>query len=355
MQFSWPIFVVGLLLGVLQLAVGVIIGRALPLSPSRADRTLKQRAGHLAHLARGLFGLVHSVAEDVDQHQSQIRRVNQDLSAAGPAEGGQLAEVVLKTVAEIVQVNERLQNRLSAAEEKLHEQARQIQTHVTEARTDALTGLPNRRAFNDELVRRIAEWQRKKATFCLLLADIDHFKALNDRCGHPAADEVLRGLAEVFKTVLREMDLVARIGGEEFGMVLPSTNYRDAMQAAQRVRAAVAAARFQAGLEQSLHITVSLGLASVRTGDDSVSILRRADQALYASKRSGRDCGHYHDGETCQPIPLCGTVRRGNDDPDGPDPDGPGHAIDHEMLDPAAFASACDDLRARLGEFTQEA
>ncbi len=352
MQFSWPVFVIGLLLGVLQLAMGVIIGRALPLSERRESHAVRKRAGHLAQLAGRLFRLVHAVAEDVDLHQTRIKQANQDLAAAGPSEGGQLAEVVLKTVAEIVHVNERLQNRLSAAEEKLQQQAIQIQSHITEARTDPLTGLPNRRAFDDELVRRVAEWQRKKATFCLLLADIDHFKALNDRYGHPAGDEVLRGLAEALKTALREMDLVARIGGEEFGMILPSTNYRDAMHAAQRVRAAVAASRFATGAGTAISTTISLGLASVRTGDDPVALLRRADQALYASKHGGRNCGHYHDGETCLPIPLCGTVRPGGGEMDDAVLDVQIPPPDVELLDPAAMQSACEDLRARLSELS---
>ncbi len=357
MEFSWPVFIIGLLLGVLQLAMGVIIGRALPLTERQARRTVQKRASQLSQLAGRLFNVVHSVADDVGQHRTQMKQVNDELASVGTSETGDLAEVVLKTVAEIVQVNERLQNRLSAAEDKLHDQAQRIQSHIAEARTDALTGLPNRRAFDDELVRRIAEWQRKKVTFCLLIADVDHFKAVNDRFGHPAADEVLRSLAEVFRSVLRDMDLAARIGGEEFGFILPSTNYRDAMHAAQRLRAAVAATPFAASSHRQIAVTISLGLASVRTGDDSVSISRRADQALYASKRAGRDCGHYHDGDRCTPIPMCGTIGRRPDDLDDLDDRDidPGAATSARAeADPQAVREACDDLRQTMQQLAQD-
>ncbi|HOM16820.1 MAG TPA: GGDEF domain-containing protein, partial [Thermoguttaceae bacterium] len=187
-------------------------------------------ARQLAQLAQALTGLVHSVAQDVDQHQTRIKQANEGLRSLTAEDSlppehqpSAWAAVVLRTVAEIVQVNERLQHRLQQAEDKLQEQSQQIQNHMAEARTDPLTGLPNRRAFDDELVRRLAEWKRKGALFCLLLVDIDHFKELNDQYGHPAGDQVLRQLAEVLLTVLREMDLAARIGGEEFAVLLPST------------------------------------------------------------------------------------------------------------------------------------
>ena len=352
MDFSWPIFAVVLLLGILQVAMGVVIGRALPLGQRRADRTVERRAGHLVQLASRLFRLVGSVAEDVDRHQARIRHASHALSTAHSGEDGRLAEFVLKSMAEVVRVNERLQNRLSAAEEKLKTQTRQIEAHLTEARTDSLTGLPNRRAFDDELARRIAEWERKSATFCLVLIDIDRFKALNDLYGHPAGDEVLRGLAEVLKGILREMDLVARLGGDEFGVLLPSTHSRDAVHATQRLRSAAASARFPVGQQKELSLTVSLGLATVQTGDDPVTVVRRADEALYLSKRTGRNCGHFHDGATCQPIPLGTEIP----DPDGNEPAGADHdGPAGSESDPAEIQHACDDLRARLAEIAEEA
>ena len=269
-------------------------------------------ARQLAQLAQALQGLVHSMAQDVDQLQSRIKQANEGLRSLTVEESlppeyqpSAWAAVVLRTVAEIVQVNERLQHRLQQAELKLHEQSQQIQNHLAEARTDPLTGLPNRRAFDDELTRRLAEWKRKGALFCMLLVDVDHFKELNDRHGHPAGDQVLRQLAEILLTALREMDLAARIGGEEFAVLLPSTNLPDAMRVAQRLRAAVADAPLEVSPDQTVKLTISIGLTAVRPGDHPLLLLRRADQALYAAKRAGRNCGFYHDGQSCRPIPFC--------------------------------------------------
>src|SRR6185503_7619557 len=106
-------------------------------------------------------------------------------------------------------------------------------------RTDALTGLANRRAFDDELNRRFAEWQRRKTMFSLLILDVDHFKKFNDTHGHQAGDAVLTGVAATLRQTFREMDLVARYGGEEFAAILPVTNLTEALRAAERARAAI--------------------------------------------------------------------------------------------------------------------
>lgn len=302
-------FVVGLLLGILQLAVGVIIGRAISLN----GRPASLQADHqrLRTFTLRLRHLVNSVADDVDSHQADIERVHGGLdqcardaterqSESGESSDGSgaLTQSVLSTVAEIMQINERLQSRLSAAEDKLQQQAVQIESHLSEARTDALTGLPNRRAFDDELVRRVAEWNRKRATFCLMMIDADHFKDLNDRYGHPAGDQVLRTIAEVLRNTFREMDLLARVGGEEFAAILPSTNSRDARRAVQRILAAVADQQFEFE-QQCLRVTVSVGLTAVQEGDDGFLVFKRADEALYASKTNGRNCGHFNNGRKC--------------------------------------------------------
>lgn len=303
MKFSWPTFVFVLVLGIVQLAVGVVFGRSLVLGRSNSSRPQRRSAKRLRRFAGRLFELVTSVAEDVDQCQSQIEQINQELASVEPGEQDHLTEFVLKLVARIMQINERLQARLAAAEEKLTEQAEQIETQLAEARTDVLTGLPNRRAFDDELHRRLAEWQRKTNTFCLMMIDIDHFKALNDRYGHPAGDQALRNVAGVLENTLREMDMVARVGGEEFAAILPSTSLTDGLRASERVRTAVASHWFQ--LEDAdLQLTVSLGLAAVHSEDNSASLIKRADEALYAAKRAGRNCGYFHNGRRCEPIEV---------------------------------------------------
>jgi diguanylate cyclase len=345
MEFSVPIFVVILLLGVVQLAAGVVLGRCLPLRRSGETPAPPGDQRRLRHFARRLFELVTSVADDVDRHQTQIRQANRELDAVRsdvPSEGGGLSEFVLKTVAQIMQINERLQSRLDAAEAKLQQQSEQIEARFTEARTDPLTGLPNRRAFDDEMVRRVAEWRRKRNTFCLAMVDVDRFKELNDRHGHPAGDHVLRNLAEVLKRIVREMDVVARVGGEEFAVILPSTNAADARRAVERMRSAIASETFR--FEQAeLRVHASLGLAAVQHSDDSISLLRRADEALYAAKRGGRNCGYFHNGRTCERIrPGREPDRQPPAQDAAPAPEDPGPG------DAAELAALSEDLRKRL-------
>ena len=331
MQFSWPIFLLIMGLGILQLAVGVIFGRALPLTKDNSEESYPLDSGRLRKFANRLSGLVASVADDVGDHQLRIEQVSKSLTDADPGRVGSSGEAGLDGVARIIQINERLQTRLGDAEEKLQRQTQQIESHITEARTDPLTGLYNRRAFDDELLRRIAEWRRKQTTFCMMMIDVDHFKRLNDRYGHPAGDHVLRNLAELLASTFREMDLVARVGGEEFAAVLPGTELCDARMAAERVRYTVASHPFFFE-NQELRITISLGVATAEPGDDIVSLTKRTDEALYNSKRSGRNCGHYHDGRICKLI----TVVQ------------PGKANHAEMQ------ATCNELRQRLAEVTEE-
>ncbi len=144
MQFSWPIFLLIMGLGILQLAVGVIFGRALPLTKDKSEESYPLDSGRLRKFANRLSGLVASVADDVGDHQLRIEQVSKSLTDADPGRVGSSGEAGLDGVARIIQINERLQTRLGDAEEKLQRQTQQIESHITEARTDPLTGLYNR-------------------------------------------------------------------------------------------------------------------------------------------------------------------------------------------------------------------
>jgi diguanylate cyclase (GGDEF)-like protein len=157
------------------------------------------------------------------------------------------------------------------------------------AERDALTLLRNRRAFEQVLSAETTRFERYRRPVALLMLDIDHFKQVNDRHGHEAGDEVLRGVARVIATCIRDVDTAARLGGEEFVVLLPETGVAAAMEVASRIRAAVAgtAVPWRTGL---IPVTLSVGVAACpETATQPGDLIGSADAALYQAKRGGRD------------------------------------------------------------------
>ncbi len=157
-----------------------------------------------------------------------------------------------------------------------------------EARTDALTGLPNRRHFLESLSRDIANAERHKWPLTVISIDIDFFKHINDQYGHAAGDETLRQVGEIFKRYSRASDATARIGGEEFAMICLNCGASEAEQLSTRLRKEIAdtAIKYHA---QKFNITLSIGIAVMQSGDDVEQLLRKADLALYEAKETGRN------------------------------------------------------------------
>ena len=253
-----------------------------------------------------LQDLATSVGIDLDRHNCQLEEINDTLTADENHE----AQDVFDAVAKLVQINEQMQSRLDSAEDRLREQAQEIESHATEARTDALTLLANRRAFDDEMARRLAESQRQGTTFSLMMGDVDHFKTFNDTHGHQAGDEVLRNVARVLRRKMRTMDMVARYGGEEFAVVFPGTSIEDAKKAATRACKAIEKANCVFD-EKDLKVTASFGVAQLASDPDASFLIKRADEALYASKEAGRNCCYWHDGEASHPV--AGNQQTGHD------------------------------------------
>ena len=156
--------------------------------------------------------------------------------------------------------------------------------------TDDLTQLRNRRAFDRELESRFEVAKRYERALSLAVIDVDHFKNVNDRLGHEAGDMVLRAASDILARSTRRSDCVARIGGDEFAVILPETSLRDAMLFGDKIRAAVGAAIIQIGGHQSC-VTISVGVASLPHSlfEIATEMLFAADQALYRAKRNGRD------------------------------------------------------------------
>src|SRR5215216_2731586 len=155
-----------------------------------------------------------------------------------------------------------------------------------DADLDSLTGLANRRRFRVALSREVERWRRYRVPCALLMLDIDHLKSINDKFGHPAGDLVIRQIAQTLKDALRDNDTAARVGGEEFALVLAGVDLGKAVAAAGRLRAVLGAKR----VEGIGTVTVSIGVAGCPESATSERALYSAsDEALYVSKNAGRD------------------------------------------------------------------
>lgn len=167
---------------------------------------------------------------------------------------------------------------------RLQEQLKSLAEH------DDLTGVSNRRKLMKELEERLQETRRYGTALALLLLDIDYFKSINDAHGHLVGDQVLRELVSILSDNIREPDLLARFGGEEFAVLMPNTSVEQAEKAAERLREAVSRHRFNKE-GKTVRLTISLGVSICRSDDPDITrILQRADSALYEAKEQGRNC-----------------------------------------------------------------
>ncbi len=165
-----------------------------------------------------------------------------------------------------------------------------LQESVELSIIDPLTGLYNRRYMEGHLKTLIAEAARSGRSLSVLIADIDHFKRVNDTYGHDAGDAVLKEFSERFRRYTRGIDLACRLGGEEFLIIMPETDMGLARQVGERVRASMAALPFRIGPDREIPVTASVGLATLEGASDTAdAIFKRADNALYAAKRLGRN------------------------------------------------------------------
>lgn len=172
-----------------------------------------------------------------------------------------------------------------------------LQTLEALAYVDALTGLFNRRYFDQALAAAIAHGLRHSTPLCLIMADIDRFKRVNDTHGHLAGDLALHALAVSMTEVVRRDDILVRFGGEEFAVILPTTTIDEAVLCAERLR--IAAEALSVDLEHggSLHFTLSLGVATFSGTETAESLIARADEALYDAKQLGRNRVERREGD----------------------------------------------------------
>jgi len=223
---------------------------------------------------------------------SEITLLSQEKLPTHVAE--QVNNKILPTLQNFFNANDSLKKQVEDSSLEITQLKNELQQARNEAKTDALTNIPNRRGFNEIIACMINEADLKNTPFSIIILDIDFFKFINDEFGHLIGDSVLRYLAKQLNEETKGKDAVARIGGEEFVVLLPNTNYENAINVANNLRQKIEDNRLKVKNHNAkLKLTVSAGVATYDFNESSDELLNRADQALYKAKNSGRNkvCG----------------------------------------------------------------
>ena len=237
--------------------------------------------------------ILKKAGAETERYGETLQGVDGALQSAGTAEQMQTV------VANLVEQTRRMADQNRDANESLQQSNNEIAELKirmadirSEALTDPLTGLANRRAFAERLADSMIKATAEQTPLCLLMLDIDHFKSFNDTYGHQLGDEVIRLVAGCMSAKTREDDTAARYGGEEFSVVLPGAGLQDAEAIAEEIRVTVAGQKIvrKASRQTLGSVTLSIGVAQLRSDDSDEKLIARADAALYAAKHAGRNC-----------------------------------------------------------------
>ncbi len=247
-------------------------------------------------IADQLQVISHRVAADVSAHSEKVVHISDRLATPTTE-----PDHVMSTINEIITANQAMQGQLADAQKRIAQQSRMIEQASMQARTDALTGLANRRALNEFLTNSIEAVAGGTVTG-LLLMDIDHFKSFNDNFGHATGDAVLASFARSIATCCGESSYAARYGGEEFAVVLSAENVDQLVRNACEVRYYVSE-QVISYEDLQLKITASGGLCILLPGDSCSAVYERADEGLYQSKKAGRNRGFWLSANGWLPFP----------------------------------------------------
>ena len=201
---------------------------------------------------------------------------------------------VMGQLKEVQQNGADFSQKMRESQREITELRQNLEKATSEARIDGLTGINNRRAFDELIEQQASIAEAEKNDLCLLMLDIDHFKSFNDTHGHQIGDEVIKIVAGALKRTVRGQDIVARYGGEEFAVLLPETPTNGAHIVAENIRKLIASNRLKRknGKGDLGQITISIGVTRYHVGDDEESVeyfIKRADNALYSAKENGRN------------------------------------------------------------------
>lgn len=263
-----------------------------------ARHVVERDVDTLDRLRQQLRSLLDETAQSAADAGAEVGRFGQALEQRKTELVNAIgSESVRRVVADLVNETVRMQatsrtlsQKLDASSQEVQKLTRELEQAQTEALLDPLSGLKNRRGLQ-RAVQSIYGETSDLAGAALLVADIDHFKQVNDTYGHVLGDKVIRAVAQAMHSNIKGRDIAARIGGEEFAVLLPGTRIEDALMLAEQLRGAVARGRIRRG-ERQEHIggvTISVGVAAGEAGETLDALILRADEAMYAAKHAGRN------------------------------------------------------------------
>ncbi len=256
------------------------------------EETLEVYQKHLQNLVNTLFEKISGMTQKTRSFSGSLEKYASVLETSPDIES--VTEVISRLIDDtgsVIQSNNSMATMLDRMNNEVETLYDNLQTLNVEAYTDQLTGVPNRRAFDKSINDLLDAFQDEAQSFSLILIDIDHFKKFNDTHGHAIGDKVLKYVAKVMKSCLKNNDMLARYGGEEFVLLLPNVDYASAIAIGDRVREKVSSVKLidnEEGKDLG-YVTISMGVAVVSEQDDDESIVKRADRALYLAKENGRN------------------------------------------------------------------
>jgi diguanylate cyclase len=261
-------------------------------APTRLADRLENVGSRVADEISQVMAMIDVAAGSASTYGENLAGMTEKISSAQDREGLRtIVESLVQTSSEMQETNLQLEQRLSATKSEITELQSNLETVRTESLTDPMTGLANRKYFDESLIKAIADSKLRNEPLSLLMMDIDHFKAFNDTYGHLTGDQVLRLVASSLKQNVKGQDVAARYGGEEFAIILPGTPLRSAITVADHIRrAAMSKELMKRSTGEHLgRISVSVGVAMFRKDDTPQELIGRADACLYAAKRNGRN------------------------------------------------------------------
>jgi diguanylate cyclase len=275
------------------------VNRPKPEGPAETGQTARLAAEPAAARDEPVLGEIAKVLGFIRSHADANANFATALDRAkGELQDGLKADQVRTVISYLIVENDKMRSRTSELQQNLETSQRQIErlkSHLADAEeqglSDPLTGLRNRRSFDIMLASQVASARNSTQPLCLIIADIDHFKAINDRYGHPTGDEVLKWFARILSSNVKGRDTVARYGGEEFALILPQTTLENAATIAGQIKAQLNALYWQkpGAPNTMLRVTSSFGVAQLTTGEGTSGLIARADAKLYEAKAQGRN------------------------------------------------------------------